>query len=176
MVDTLGTLPDPCVGATLTYIPAWKHNGPSLLLFGGVQADREPTSASHVFDIECERWSEVQAHGDPPSPRDCPSAVCYMGRSGQERKVVIFGGMNGEWRNAPDFGRLNDVVVLDLGQLVSVAVLLLHANELSDQYLERGRGPSSKEQLPSVDQRTRLALSVPPCLYLGDLECDLMRG
>lgn len=133
VVDTLGTPPEPSVGASLTYIPAWRDNGPSLICFGGVLADREPSSACHIFDIENSKWSSPPFVGDPPSPRDCHSAVCWIGESGQERKVVVFGGMCGNWRTPPNFGRVNDVVVLDLGKPDPVAPLILHANGFSSE-------------------------------------------
>ncbi|KAJ3039608.1 hypothetical protein HDV00_012066 [Rhizophlyctis rosea] len=103
----------PRLGASLTYIPDWR-TGPALILFGGITPNRKTLNDTYLFNIRRGRWETLAVKGKPPTPRESHSADLWRGKSGKESKIVIFGGMNDDWRKPPEYGRLNDVAVLDL--------------------------------------------------------------
>ncbi|CAL8114882.1 unnamed protein product [Orchesella dallaii] len=55
-------------------------------------------------------WEIPPSYGDPPGPRESHSAVAYVSKDGRDKKLFIYGGMNG--------CRLEDLYVLDLNTLM----------------------------------------------------------
>ncbi|ELU06027.1 hypothetical protein CAPTEDRAFT_219898 [Capitella teleta] len=80
VLETKGDVPSPRVAATMVAL----NN--KLYLFGGLSQNSGWLDGGHVYDIESNKWSTLEASGEGPSPRDkLASAVI-------EDKIYIFGG------------------------------------------------------------------------------------
>ncbi|ONM11177.1 Acyl-CoA binding protein [Zea mays] len=96
IVKTYGKPPVSRGGQTVTLV------GTTLVLFGGEDAKRCLLNDLHILDLETMTWDDVDAIGNPPSPRSDHAAACHA-----DRYLLIFGGGS----HATCF---NDLHVLDL--------------------------------------------------------------
>lgn len=110
MVQSIGDIPSPRMGLTLTKITENK-----LILFGGVEnlsmypgEQIIPNYLNDVYilhiDGEIYRWEKIEINFQDniqPCARESHSSICY------ENNLIIFGGMNG-------YERLNDTWMLNL--------------------------------------------------------------
>ena len=88
------------------------------IVFGGLSNEAEDPKSTNIpkylndlFYIEVKEgttlnWTTPSITGHPPIPRESHTAVTYLGKKGDEKKMVVYGGMNGK--------RLGDCFILDI--------------------------------------------------------------
>ena len=111
-VTPLGTTPCPRLGHTFIMVDQ------KAIVFGGLSNEAEdpkstniPKYLNDIFYIEVKEgttlnWTTPSITGHPPTPRESHTAVTYLGKKGDEKKMVVYGGMNGK--------RLGDCFILDI--------------------------------------------------------------
>lgn len=83
----VGDNPGPRRGATLNLWKAHSRAEPSLLLFGGVDADGDSTAEAWAFDLKNSSWKELSLKKGP-EPRHAHAAVFHEKTSA----LYVFGG------------------------------------------------------------------------------------